>query len=64
MTIAAPDISLPRGVSDFLPESATKISYIEAKIRTVFELWGFRRIITPKLEYEDVMSIGMGDEPH
>lgn len=62
MIIAAPDISLPRGVSDFLPESATKIGYIEAKIRTVFELWGFRRIITPKLEYEDVMSIGMGDE--
>lgn len=62
MTIAAPDISLPRGVSDFLPEPATKIGHIEAKILRVFELWGFRRIITPKLEYEDVMSIGMGEE--
>ena len=56
------DISLPRGVSDFLPESAAKIGFIEARIRRIFELWGFRRVITPKLEYEDVLSIGMGEE--
>jgi len=62
MTLPASDISLPRGVSDFLPDTAAKIGYIEAKIRRVFELWGFRRVLTPKLEYEDVMAIGMGDE--
>ncbi len=62
MTTPTPDISLPRGVSDFLPDTAAKIGYIEAKIRRVFELWGFRRVITPKLEYEDVMAIGLGDE--
>ncbi|MDA8413959.1 MAG: ATP phosphoribosyltransferase regulatory subunit [Desulfobacteraceae bacterium] len=56
------DISLPRGVSDFLPDAAAKIGYIEERIRRVFELWGFRRVITPKLEYEDVLSIGLGDE--
>ena len=61
MTTSSPDISLPRGVSDFLPETAAKIGFIEGRIRRVFELWGFRRIITPKLEYEDVLSIGMGD---
>jgi ATP phosphoribosyltransferase regulatory subunit len=62
MTTIRPDISLPRGVSDFLPDAAAKIGYIEGKIRRVFELWGFRRVITPKLEYEDVMAIGLGDE--
>lgn len=62
MTISTPDISLPRGVSDFLPDAAAKIGYIEGKIRRVFELWGFRRVITPKLEYEDVMAIGLGEE--
>ena len=62
MTTISPDISLPRGVSDFLPETAAKIGFIEGRIRRVFDLWGFRRIITPKLEYEDVMTIGMGDE--
>lgn len=61
MTAVSPDISLPRGVSDFLPETAAKIGYLEGKIRRVFELWGFRRVITPKLEYEDVLALGMGD---
>ena len=62
MTQSPHDISLPCGVSDFLPDSAAKIGYIESRLRRVFELWGFRRIITPKLEYEDVLAIGMGDE--
>lgn len=61
MTMKLPDISLPFGVSDFLPDTAAKIGYIEEKIRRVFELWGFRRVITPKLEYEDVMALGLGD---
>jgi len=61
MTFTSPDIALPRGVSDFLPDAAAKIGFIDGKIRRVFELWGFRRVITPKLEYEDVMAIGLGD---
>jgi ATP phosphoribosyltransferase regulatory subunit len=62
MTRSTNDISLPRGVSDFLPDTAAKIGYIESRLLKVFELWGFRRIITPNLEYEDVLAIGMGDE--
>jgi ATP phosphoribosyltransferase regulatory subunit len=61
MNTKLPDISLPFGVSDFLPDAAAKIGYIEERIRRVFELWGFRRVITPKLEYEDVMALGLGD---
>jgi ATP phosphoribosyltransferase regulatory subunit len=52
---------LPKGVSDFLPEKADKIGYIERKIRRVFELWGFRRIIPPALEFQDVMALGLDD---
>lgn len=62
MTLSSRDISLPRGVSDFLPDAAAKIGYIESRLHRIFELWGFRRIITPKLEYEDVLAIGMGEE--
>ena len=54
--------ALPKGVADFLPEQADKISYIEAKVCRVFELWGFRRIFTPLLEYLDVMAAGLGDD--
>lgn len=53
---------LPKGVTDFLPEKADKIGYIEEKIRKVFELWGFRRVITPLLEFQDVMAAGLGEE--
>lgn len=53
---------LPKGVTDFLPEKAAKIGYIEEKIRKVFELWGFRRLITPMLEFQDVLAFGMGEE--
>lgn len=53
---------LPKGVSDFLPEKADKIGYIERKIKRVFELWGFRRIIPPSLEFHDVMGIGLGED--
>ena len=62
MTLSPNDIALPRGVSDFLPEAAAKIGFIENRLLRVFELWGFRRVITPRLEYEDVLATGMGDE--
>ncbi|GAB4293827.1 MAG: ATP phosphoribosyltransferase regulatory subunit [Desulfuromonadia bacterium] len=56
------DISLPAGVADFLPRQATEISRLESTITRLFELWGFQRIIPPLLEYQDVISIGVGDE--
>ncbi len=62
MILSPSDIALPRGVSDFLPEAAAKIGSIESRLLRVFELWGFRRVITPRLEYEDVLATGMGDE--
>ena len=53
---------LPKGVSDFLPETADKITFIAARIHRVFDLWGFRRMITPLLEFENVLALGMGEE--
>ncbi|HJV34375.1 MAG TPA: ATP phosphoribosyltransferase regulatory subunit [Geomonas sp.] len=53
---------LPKGVSDFLPETADKITFIASRIHSVFDLWGFRRMITPLLEFEDVLALGMGEE--
>ena len=53
---------LPKGVSDFLPETADKITFIAGRIHRVFDLWGFRRMITPLLEFEEVLALGMGEE--
>lgn len=59
VTVEAP---LPKGVADFLPEQAGVIEFIENKIGRVFELWGFQRIIPPLLEFQDVMTMGLGRE--
>ena len=55
------EAALPRGVSDFLPEQAARICRIEEKLLWTFDLWGFRRIIPPLLEFDDVMAAGVGE---
>ncbi len=53
-------ITLPQGVRDVLPDEARKIALIEASALKVFSAHGFERIITPMLEYVDVLCLGMG----
>lgn len=53
--------SIPKGVTDFLPEQAERIGFIEGKINRVFELWGFRKIIPPMLEFEELLAVGMDE---
>jgi ATP phosphoribosyltransferase regulatory subunit len=55
-----PSISLPQGVRDILPEEAEKICEVESAILGVFSSYGFKRVITPLLEYVDVLGLGMG----
>lgn len=56
-----PTIALPQGVRDILPEEARKYASVEAGILSVFERHGFQRVITPLLEYVEVLSLGMGE---
>lgn len=58
--MAIPTISLPQGVRDILPVEAAKIGAAEAGILSVFAGYGFQKILTPLLEYVDVLSLGMG----
>ncbi|MBI5492707.1 MAG: ATP phosphoribosyltransferase regulatory subunit, partial [Deltaproteobacteria bacterium] len=59
--IIQPGISLPQGVRDILPDEARKIGAVESAILSVFEAHGFEKVITPLLEYVDVLSLGMGE---
>ncbi len=54
-------ISLPRGVRDILPEEAERIYSVETTITDVFHRQGFRRVITPLVEYVDVLSRGLDE---
>ncbi|MFQ5480911.1 MAG: ATP phosphoribosyltransferase regulatory subunit [Thermodesulfobacteriota bacterium] len=53
-------ISLPHGVRDILPEEALKIERVAEAICSLFMDYGYQKIITPLLEYEDTLSLGMG----
>ena len=53
--------SIPKGVTDYLPEQAERIGFIEGKISRTFELWGFRKIIPPMLEFEELLAVGMDE---
>ncbi|MBI5586894.1 MAG: ATP phosphoribosyltransferase regulatory subunit [Deltaproteobacteria bacterium] len=54
-------ISLPQGVRDILPEESKKIGAVESGILRVFERYGFQKVITPLLEYVEVLSLGVGE---
>ncbi len=54
-------ITLPQGVRDILPEEAGRIGSVESVLLSVFEKYGFKKVITPLLEYVEVLSLGMGE---
>lgn len=54
-------MGLPRGVADYLPSRAAALSMLEQQVLKVADAWGFQRIITSPLEFEDVLAIGLGE---
>jgi len=61
ITLINRENSIPKGVTDYLPEQAERIGFIEGKISRTFELWGFRKIIPPMLEFEELLAVGMDE---
>jgi ATP phosphoribosyltransferase regulatory subunit len=51
---------IPAGTKDLLPMEAKRKRILEAKWSTLFEQWGFREIVTPTLEYFQVLTAGVG----
>ncbi|MEA3362530.1 MAG: ATP phosphoribosyltransferase regulatory subunit [Thermodesulfobacteriota bacterium] len=56
-----PETDLPKGVRDFLPLKAAKVEYLQQQLQQVYAAWGFRPVITPQLEYLDVLELGFGE---
>lgn len=55
------ETDLPKGVKDFLPLKAAKADFLQQQLRQVFAAWGFRPVITPQLEFLDVLERGLGE---
>jgi len=57
-------VRLPLGVRDFLPLAAARRRSIGERCLSAFERWGYRRILAPAFEYEDVLARGLGHDVH
>jgi len=55
-------IQTARGMRDFLPDDYSFRKLIIQKISKFYELYGFREIETPALEYLDILNAKSGDE--
>ncbi len=55
-----PAIRLPAGVRDFLPRAAAWRRKIAEALLGELERWGYERVITPVVEYDDVLARGLG----
>ncbi len=51
-----------KGFRDFMPQESIKRQYLIAKIREVFELYGFQPIETPALEYLETFTGNIGED--
>lgn len=51
-----------RGMRDFLPENAEKMSYIEQVARDIARLYGYREVITPVVESYSLLAAKSGEE--
>ena len=56
------NIKKPRGTNDFFYESASKLEFIEKKIKDIDKLYGYERIRTPIFESTDLFTRGIGED--
>ncbi len=53
---------IPSGVRDVLPEEAYLKRILENKIAQGFSRWGYREVVTPVLEFFDVLKVGQQED--
>ncbi len=51
-----------KGFRDFLPEEATKRNWLKAKLKEIFELWGYDPLETPTLEPLELFMGQIGED--
>ncbi|RLF47028.1 MAG: histidine--tRNA ligase [Thermoplasmata archaeon] len=54
-------ISKPRGTRDFTPEEMRRRRWLEQKMRSIFEKYGYEEIATPTIEHLDLFTLKSGE---
>jgi ATP phosphoribosyltransferase regulatory subunit len=52
----------PKGTRDYLPNEVKQYRYIEDKLKETFELWNYREVHSPTIEFLETLSTGVGPE--
>lgn len=52
----------PRGMKSHLPNTTYEIKQIKENIENVFGKWGYQEIMTPLMEYYDILKKGVGEK--
>ncbi|UCC59171.1 MAG: ATP phosphoribosyltransferase regulatory subunit [Candidatus Bathyarchaeum sp.] len=52
----------PKGTRDYLPNEVEQYRYIEDQLKEIFELWSYREVRSPTIEFVETLSTGVGPE--
>lgn len=58
MSDQAPNLPIPPGTRDVLPDEMRELRRVESSLRETFERFGYGEVATPAIEYDEVMSRG------
>jgi ATP phosphoribosyltransferase regulatory subunit len=53
---------LPIGARDLLPNEARRRRALTGSLLASFERWGYREVVPPLLEYDEVLGRGLGSD--
>ena len=54
-------VQKPKGTKDLLPEDTIKLQYIENKVKSIFDNYGFKEIRVPVFEHTELFQRGVGE---
>ncbi len=52
----------PKGMKSYLAKSTFEIKKIKENIEKIFSRWGYKEIMTPLMEYYDILKNGIGEK--
>ncbi len=55
-------LSTPKGTKDILPKEVKEYHFIENLLREEFELWNYKEVRSPTIEFVETLSTGVGSE--
>ena len=56
MTDQTPNLPIPPGTRDVLPDEMRELRRVESSLRDTFDRFGYGEVATPAIEYDEVLT--------